>query len=95
MKNYNKTKPINIKEFDVEKAWWNDRKENEYAWKVSVEDIKASNYNLDIKNPNVEDDDHGDPEELLAKYQKLMGELAETRNSLKQELMTALDRTDT
>jgi len=34
IKSYNKTKPINIKEFDLEKNWWNNRTENEYAWKV-------------------------------------------------------------
>ncbi len=27
VKNYNKTKPINIKEFDLEKAWWHNREE--------------------------------------------------------------------
>ncbi|MGI5927878.1 MAG: type I restriction-modification system subunit M, partial [Thermacetogeniaceae bacterium] len=33
-KNYTKTKPIRIEEFELEKQWWNNRKENEYAWKV-------------------------------------------------------------
>lgn len=51
VKSYSKTKPINISEFDLEKEWWNNRVESEHAWKVSVEDIKARNYNLDIKNP--------------------------------------------
>jgi len=27
------------------------RKETDQAWKVSIEDIKARSYNLDIKNP--------------------------------------------
>lgn len=51
VKNYNKTRPINLKEFDLEKKWWNKRKANEHAWKVSFEDLKARNFNLDIKNP--------------------------------------------
>ena len=51
VKNYNKTKPINIKEFDAEKAWWNNRVQNDFAWKVSIDEIKFLNYNLDIKNP--------------------------------------------
>lgn len=51
-KNYTKTKPIRIEEFELEKQWWNNREENEYAWKVSIEEIKNKNYNLDIKNPN-------------------------------------------
>lgn len=48
---YTKTKPITDKEFDVVKEWWKDRKENDNAWKVSIEEIKARNWNLDFKNP--------------------------------------------
>jgi type I restriction enzyme M protein len=54
-KKYNKTKPIRIEEFDLEKAWWENRVENEYAWMVSIDEIKGRNYNLDIKNPHRED----------------------------------------
>ena len=35
---------------------------------MPIADIKANNFNLDIKNPNKVDEDHGDPLELLAKY---------------------------
>lgn len=52
LKNYNKSRPMNIKEFDLEKAWWNNREKNEYAWKVSFDEIKEKGYNLDFKNPN-------------------------------------------
>lgn len=48
---YTKTKPITDKEFNVVKDWWNNREENENAWKVAIEDIKAKNWNLDFKNP--------------------------------------------
>ena len=48
---YTKTMPITHKEFDVVKEWWNDRKENDNAWKVSIEDIKSRSWNLDFKNP--------------------------------------------
>lgn len=58
VKSYNKTKPVNIKEFDLEKNWWHNRTENEYAWKVSAEEIKQRNYNLDIKNPHAKDEQH-------------------------------------
>lgn len=58
VKNYNKTKPINIKEFDLEKAWWNNREENQYAWKVSAEELKKRNYNFDIRNPNSTGEQH-------------------------------------
>lgn len=47
-------------------------------------------FNLDIKNPNTIADDHGDPADLLAEYQKLLGEVSQTRNALKAELQSAL-----
>jgi type I restriction enzyme M protein len=89
-KSYSKTKPMRIEEFEPEKGWWNNRVENEFAWKVSVEEIKATNYNLDIKNPNKPCEDHGDPGELLAEYQKLAAEIETVRSALKKELMDAL-----
>lgn len=89
-KNYAKTKPIRIEEFDLEKGWWNDRKENQYAWKVTLDEIKARNYNLDIKNPYVAGIYNGDPEKLLKQYQKLMLEIESTRDALRKELMDAL-----
>jgi type I restriction enzyme M protein len=90
-KSYSKTKPMRIEEFEPEKEWWNNRQENERAWKVTIDKLEANNYNLDIKNPNVEDIDHGDPVELLAKYKHLLSQIDETRNALKNELKTALD----
>ena len=41
--------------------------ETEVAWRVTADEVKARGYNLDIKNPHTVADDHGDPEELLAK----------------------------
>jgi type I restriction enzyme M protein len=89
-KSYSKTKPLRIEEFEIEKAWWGNREATDFAWKVTVEEIKANGYNLDIKNPNNGDMGYGDPEELLEKYQILLTNITETRNSLKQELMNAL-----
>ncbi len=50
-KNYTKTKPIKHDEFNAEKKWWNNRTETDCAWKVSIDEIKERNYNLDFKNP--------------------------------------------
>lgn len=50
-KSYTKSRPITIDEFELEKKWWKKRKENDYAWKVSIADIKKRNYNLDISSP--------------------------------------------
>jgi type I restriction enzyme M protein len=92
-KSYSKTKPIRIEEFEVEKAWWNDRVESERAWRVPASKIAASGYNLDLKNPNAAEAENGDPEKLLAAYRKTLTEVAEVRDRLKAELMAALDLT--
>lgn len=94
-KSYSKTKPMRIEEFEPEKAWWNQREENEFAWKVSVEEIEKRNFNLDIRNPNTEDEDHGDPEELLQKYYDLEKQIGNVRDQLKKELMSALGGRET
>ena len=57
-KAYNKTKPIQAKEFDPIKKWWNDRKESDIAWKVDIQTIIDRNYDLDIKNPTKQDETH-------------------------------------
>lgn len=57
-KAYSKTKPIQISEFDKLKTWCHNREENEQAWKVDIETIKANGYNLDIKNPHKVEAEH-------------------------------------
>ena len=52
VKSYSKTNPLKLSEFKEIKAWWNNRKENESAWRVSIEEIKKRDFDLDIKNPN-------------------------------------------
>jgi type I restriction enzyme M protein len=51
MKQYTKGKPITDREFDVVREWWHNRTENDHAWQVPIDDIKAKNWNLDFKNP--------------------------------------------
>lgn len=98
-KSYNKGKPIRIEEFKPEKKWWgkpdksgrySKRKETEHAWRVSIEDIKKNNYNLDLKNPNNADSGPGKVEDLLPEYEALLAQIVETRGLLKQELHHAL-----
>ncbi|WHX92019.1 type I restriction-modification system subunit M [Peribacillus simplex] len=85
-KSYSKTRPIRIEEFDLEKQWWDNREENQYAWKVSPEIIKARNYNLDIKNPHSEEDELLDPEVALQKYQESIEQVKATKQRLIEEL---------
>jgi type I restriction enzyme M protein len=92
VKAYNKTKPMRVSEFDVEKAWWNDRKETEQAWKVSAETIVERNYNLDIKNPNMPDFVHADPNELLRQYADAVAKVKDLQDQLKASLEQSLGK---
>ena len=89
-KSYNKTKPIHIKEFDQEKAWWSKRKENKHAWKVSAADIKARGYNLDIKNPYQEADDLASPEEILEQFRATESKISSIQSEIIKVLTEAL-----
>ena len=97
VKNYNKTKPMKFEEFQTEIDWWGNeedgfasRVETEQAWQVSIEDIIARNFNLDIKNPHVGEVISHDPQELLADYAKQQGDIQSLRDQLKGILSDAL-----
>lgn len=87
-KSYSKTKPIQKNEFDSLKAWWNNRAENEQAWKVGIDTLKGNGFNLDIKNPFVKEEEvtHTTAEllDLLSESFKKSDELIE---ELKKGLM--------
>ena len=89
-KSYNKGKPIRIEEFEAERKWWGKpgqeakRKETEFAWRVPIAQIKAANYNLDIKNPHDPGTTDGDVDQLLPEYEKAPG--PNRRNPCRVEL---------
>lgn len=91
-KSYSKTKPIRIEEFEPEKAWWDNREENEFAWKVPIERFESNGYNLDLKNPNKPDSNNDDPVKLLSRYKDLLTEVDSTRENLRKELTQAFNR---
>jgi len=98
VKSYNKTKPMRFAEFQPEIDWWGieddgfaARVETEQAWKVTIDEIKSRNYNLDIKNPHVEELPHHDPQELLEKYERQQQEISSLRAELKTILADALN----
>jgi type I restriction enzyme M protein len=97
--NYNKTRPMRFEEFETEINWWGAegdgfaaRIENEQAWKVSAEDIIAKNYNLDFKNPHIDEQISHDPDELLAQYNQEQDDISNLRNQLKAILAEALSK---
>jgi len=101
VKNYNKTKPIRIEEFAAEKAWWGKEKdgfaarvENEHAWKVDTDTLRAANWNLDQKNPHAPEEASHDPDELLADYRRLAAESQALRDRLQSLLSEALASAD-
>ena len=86
-KSYSKTKPIQKKEFDSLKAWWNNRLENEQTWKVGIDVLKNNGYNLDIKNPFVKD------EEIVystSQILQMLGDSFAKSESLLNELKSSL-----
>ena len=88
---------MRVEEFKTECGWWGDeskgfksRVETEQAWKVSAEEIKKNNYDLNIKNPHVGEQITQDPEELLQSYAAQQAEIQDLRDQLKDILGAAL-----
>ncbi len=96
-KAYSMTKPIRVEHLKPCVDWWGGAKrkgrvETEVAWKVTSNEVKARGYNLDFKNPHTVANDHGEPEELLAKLNDAEGQAAVLRDQLKAILAEALLR---
>ena len=58
---FSKNKPVLDEDFAEALKWFEHKVENDYAWKVSVDELKTENdgkieVNLDIKNPNIVDE---------------------------------------
>jgi type I restriction enzyme M protein len=93
-KNYTKTQPMQFEEFAPCIAWWNDRAENDQAWKVPVEQVliydndkRLVSLNLDVKNPKAKTDfEHLPPrdlvEDILTKERKILELLTEIKAAL-------------
>ncbi|RPH79089.1 MAG: SAM-dependent DNA methyltransferase [Nitrospiraceae bacterium] len=91
-KAYSMTKPIRFEHLKPCIDWWEKREGNEVAWKVTIDEIKARNFNLDFKNPHTVEEDHGDPAGLLAKLEESEAATATLRDRLKAILEEALLR---
>lgn len=84
------TKPIRIEHLKPCGDWWGGAKrkgrvESDVAWRVTADEVRARGYNLDFKNPYTVVDDHGDPEELLAKLNEAESQTASLRDQLKAQ----------
>jgi type I restriction enzyme M protein len=94
-KRYTKTKPLRFNEFKPVTEWWDNRKENEHAWKVKASDIIKYNkdgeivaVNLDIINPNSKMEiKHKPPKELVDSINQKQQRLKKIMNEIQQELL--------
>jgi type I restriction enzyme M protein len=96
-KAYSMTRPIRVEHLQGCVAWWGGaaregRVETPQAWRVTIDEVKARGYNLDIKNPHAVADDHGDPADLLVALNAAEAETAKLRGELKAILAEALAR---
>ncbi len=96
-KAYSMTKPIRFEHLRPCIDWWGGAKRKgrdatHQAWKVTAEEVKARGYNLDIKNPHVVADDHGDVGRLLEQLNLAEQDTARLRQQLKAILGEALTR---
>lgn len=87
LKQYTKNRGIRMEEFEPVKKWWKKRKVNENAWKISIKEIEARNFNLDFKNPAKNGTmEHDDPKKILAvileKEKEIMGLVSEIKKNL-------------
>ncbi len=71
----------------ISKHWWHNRVENEQAWKVSIAELEATNYNLDVKNPHTPEAEASySSAELLTMLHDSFQNSDALLNQLKQEL---------
>ena len=86
-KAYNKTRPIQSREFEPIKKWWNHRAESDICWKVNINTIIERGYDLDIKNPTKAEEEH---EYNSAELMYMLQASFEKSNSLLQNLKDAV-----
>ncbi|AXH09078.1 DNA methyltransferase [Malaciobacter halophilus] len=85
-KKYTKTKPVKLQDFDELKSWWNDRAENEQAYKVDIDTIKANNFNIDVKNPHKgEEEEELTTNEIIDKIEASMSKSVELLEQIRKE----------
>ncbi|MCX6927931.1 MAG: class I SAM-dependent DNA methyltransferase [Verrucomicrobia bacterium] len=86
-KNYTKTAPIQYEDFAPLVAWWNQREENERAWRVPAAELLATGCNLDRKNPRAKEDiTHLPPAQLAASILEKERRIAEIVQSIQRLL---------
>lgn len=82
-KSFSKTKPFKSVHLDNVREWWNNRdKEDLNAYKVTVDEIIAKEYNLDFKNPN----------KLVEEKEYSLDELLITMDTKSKNIVSLVDK---
>ena len=82
-RSFSKTKPFKSVHLDGVRKWWNDRdKEDLNAYKVSIDEVRSKEYNLDFKNPN----------KLVEEKEYTIDELLTTMDTKSKNIVSLVDK---
>lgn len=82
-RSFSKTKPFKSIHLDGVREWWNNRdKEDLNAYKVTIDEIVAKEYNLDFKNPN----------KLVEEKEYTLDELLTTMDIKSKNIVSLVDK---
>ena len=82
-RSFSKTKPFKSVHLDGVRKWWNDRdKEDLNSYKVSIDEVRAKEFNLDFKNPN----------KLVEEKEYTLDELLTTMDVKSKNIVSLVDK---
>jgi type I restriction enzyme M protein len=85
---YTKTRPVCYEEFEPLQKWWDNRQEDEHAWKIPAKEVAKNNYNLDIKNPRpTKLSEQRSPEDISSSVIEKEKKILEVMQEIQEELV--------
>lgn len=82
-RSFSKTKPFKAIHLDGVRKWWSNRdKEDLNAYKVSIDEVRSKEYNLDFKNPN----------KLVEEKEYTLDELLTTMDTKSKNIVSLVDK---
>lgn len=82
-RSFSKTKPFKSVHLDGVRKWWNNRdKEDINSYKVTIDEVRSKEYNLDFKNPN----------KLVEEKEYTLDELLTTMDVKSKNIVSLVDK---
>lgn len=82
-RSFSKTKPFKSVHLDGVRKWWNNRdKEDINSYKVTIDEVRSKEYNLDFKNPN----------KLVEEKEYTLDELLNTMDVKSKNIVSLVDK---